>query len=62
MGIAELLPETMVSLGRLYGKTPAGMGTIARDALLEARDVKRRDIGNYCTVNKTSGTSGKNNC
>lgn len=43
VGIAELLPETMVSLGRLYGKTPAGMGTIARDALLEVPDAEDWD-------------------
>eukprot|EP00913_Durusdinium_trenchii_P033565 g31423.t1 len=33
----------MVSLGRLYGKTPAGMGTIARDALLEVPDAEDWD-------------------
>ena len=35
VGISEMMSETLVCLARLYGKKPAGMGTLARDAGLE---------------------------
>ena len=36
VGIAERLPETMAGLGRIYAKTPAGMGILARDIGVKA--------------------------
>lgn len=37
VGIAEQLPETMAGLARLYAKTPAGMGILARDIGIKVR-------------------------
>ena len=35
VGISEMMSQTLVSLAWLYGKTPAGMGTLARDSGLQ---------------------------
>lgn len=41
VGIAEQLPETMAGLARLYAKTPAGMGILARDIGIKVRQLVR---------------------
>ena len=35
VGISEMMSQTLVCLARLYGKTAAGMGTLARDSGLQ---------------------------
>ena len=53
VGISEMMSQTLVSLAWLYGKTPAGMGTLARDSGLQVPKTekwKKDDLNMAVTI------------